>query len=75
MRKRVFTQNEVKKCIEELVGKNVSLKIHVGRNRFSTKSGKITSLYPSMFVLSSEEGNSVFPYSSVACKDVTINVE
>lgn len=74
MRKRVFTQNEVKKGIEGLIGKDVRLKINVGRNRFSEKNGKIVNLYPSMFVFSSDDGEKVFSYSSVACKDVTISV-
>lgn len=72
MRKRVYTQNDVKKSIERLVGKDVSLRIHVGRNRFSIKEGVIACLYPSMFVLKSDGGTSVYSYSAVACKDVTI---
>ena len=72
MRKRVYTQNDVKKSIERFVGKDVSLRIHVGRNRFSTKEGVIECLYPSMFVLKSDCGTSVYSYSAVACKDVTI---
>lgn len=75
MRKRVYTQSEVKKSVEALLGKDVTLKINGGRNRFSTKSGRIECLYPSMFSLKSVDGTSVFPYSAVACKDVTISVK
>ncbi len=71
MRKRTLNINEVKRDIEGLKGRNLSLSINKGRKKITKLSGEIIDLFPSVFTFRAAAGDIVsFSYSDVICGDI-----
>lgn len=71
LRKRVFTQNEVKAIVTKMQGELIKFKINLGRNKFKLLDGVVTNIYPAVFTVSQEDGTtSTFSYFDVACGTV-----
>ncbi len=62
---------DVKKKIEGLQGKALSVSVNKGRKKTVTFSGEIVALFPSVFTMRSREGDILsFSYSDVICGDI-----
>ena len=67
--------NETKEKIKNFYGKNVEVKVNLGRNKFVSYTGKITSVYPALFHVTPDEyfnGKTAFSYSEYMCGMVRI---
>lgn len=65
--------NKIRKMINELVGKNVVLKVNLGRNKEEIYGCIITKTYPSVFCVKVGEFTKSFSYCDVLTKAVIIN--
>lgn len=73
MRRRAVNIQEVKRKIEMLRGKNLSLAVNKGRNRITKLNGQIVDLFPSVFTFRASAGDLVsFSYSDIICGDIQI---
>ena len=73
MRRRAVNIQDVKRKIEMLRGKNLSLAVNKGRNRITKLDGQIVDLFPSVFTFRGEAGDLVaFSYSDIICGDIKI---
>lgn len=71
MRKRTSSISEVKKNIEGLKGRSLSLAINRGRKKIVRMDGVIVDLFPSVFTFKAAAGDLVsFSYSDVICGDI-----
>lgn len=65
----------VKKAIEKCLNEDVAVKVNLGRNKFVSYKGKITSVYPALFTVlpyGEFNGKTSFSYSEVCCGNVVI---
>jgi uncharacterized protein Veg len=65
----------VKKEIMSFKGEKVSVKVNLGRNKFVSFSGRLTSIYPALFTVSPTDdfkGKTSFSYAEVLCGNVAI---
>ncbi|MBQ9481152.1 MAG: Veg family protein [Clostridia bacterium] len=63
----------VKEKIKLLYGREVSVKVNLGRNKFANYMGKVTGIYPALFTVSPTEefrGKTTYSYSEVLCGNV-----
>lgn len=66
---------DVIKCdVKDLVGKTVSLKINIGRNRFDTILGVVEAVYPYLFTVKVVDELKTFSYVDLLTKNVVISV-
>ena len=74
MIKSTFNIQEIKDKVNQLQGKNISLKVNKGRNKIVSLTAIIDKVYPSMFVISPtcsvELDKNSYSYSDVLCGDV-----
>ena len=66
---------KIKKAIKEFQGKEVFVKVNLGRNKFSSYKGKIDGVYPSLFTVTPNHeylGKTNFSYAEVMCSQVII---
>ena len=65
-----------KEIIEKLQGKNVDVKVSLGRNKYVTFKGKLDGIYPALFTITPEDenyhGKTSYSYSEYLCGDVMI---
>lgn len=65
-----------KEIIEKLQGKNVDVKVSLGRNKYVTYKGKLDGIYPALFTVTPEDknfqGKTSYSYSEYLCGDVII---
>ena len=65
-----------KEIIEKLQGKNVDVKVSLGRNKYVTFRGKLDGIYPALFTVTPEDenyhGKTSYSYSEYLCGDVII---
>lgn len=66
---------ETKEKIKNFYGKDVEVKVNLGRNKFVSYTGKITSVYPALFQVTPDgyfNGKTAFSYSEYMCGMVRI---
>jgi uncharacterized protein Veg len=65
-----------KEIIEKLQGKNVDVKVSLGRNKYVTYKGRLDAIYPALFTVTPENndyhGKTSYSYSEYLCGDVII---
>ena len=65
----------IRKAIEKEKGKDVNVRVNLGRNKFVSYKGRITNVYLALFTVSSYgdfNGKTSFSYSEVCCGNVII---
>lgn len=65
----------LKQKIKHLYGKDVFVKVNLGRNKFVDFKGKVTGIYPSLFTVSPTDGftgKTTYSYSEMLCGGVRI---
>ena len=73
MRKVEFNLADIKSKIENLKGQGIDLEVNIGRKKIKQFTGKITSVYPSVFTFLDIDGNlKTYSYFDVLCGDVKI---
>ena len=64
-----------KEKVKSFSGKNVEVKVNLGRNKFASYKGKVTAVYPALFTVTPFEafnGKTSFSYSEFMCGAVDI---
>ncbi len=64
--------NTIKNEVENNIGKDVQITVYGMRNKNTTYVGKIKSLYPNIFAISTNIGDKCFTYADVCTGDVKI---
>ena len=64
--------SEAYQCIVSLIGKRVSVKVNVGRNKFEKFEGVVERVYPSLFTIYSNNLVKSYSYSDVVTKTIVI---
>ena len=65
----------IRKAIEKEKGKDVNVRVNLGRNKFVSYKGSITNVSPALFTVSPYgdfNGKTSFSYSEVCCGNVII---
>ena len=65
----------IRKAIEKEKGKDVNVRVNLGRNKFVSYKGRITNVYPALFTVSPYgdfNGKTSFSHSEVCCGNVII---
>lgn len=68
-----MTLFEVKKKLGQHLGKKVSIKYNLGRNKYEHYQVKIKELYDNIFLVESDLGIKSFSYSDVVTKTIRID--
>ena len=68
-----MTIYEIKKDLGDYLGKEVSIKYNLGRNKYESYRVKIKELYDNVFVVASNLGIKSFSYSDVVTHQVRID--
>lgn len=70
------TINSIKNSVCELMGKPVTVKLNLGRNRFVTFPATLNGVYPSLFTVQPDDknflGKTAYSYSEILCGRVRI---
>ncbi len=70
------TINSIKDAVKVLNGKDVTVKLNLGRNKFVTFPAIINGVYPSLFTVSPFDknflGKTAYSYSEILCGRVKI---
>lgn len=76
MIKANVTINSIKQSIKESFGKNVLVKLNLGRNKYVTFPAKLSGIYPSIFTVEPDDknflGKTSYSYSEILCGKVSI---
>lgn len=67
--------SKIKSAIAAIRGEEVRVKVALGRNKFVTYTGTLTSVYPALFTVrptSDFKGKTSFSYSEVMCGNVVL---
>lgn len=67
--------SSVKDAIRSFLNADVAVKVNLGRNKFVSYKGRVTSVYPALFTVSPYgdfSGKTSFSYSEVMCGNVVI---
>ena len=68
--------NDAKKAVNEFAGKDVEVKVNLGRNKELCYCGKLTGIYPALFKVSPFEkdfkGKTSYSYSEFLCGTVKL---
>lgn len=75
MIKSTSDMSKVKRAIAACRGEEVSVKVALGRNKFVTYSGTLTSVYPALFTVRPDgdfKGKTSFSYAEVMCGNVRL---
>ena len=68
-----MTLYEIKKNLSEYLGKEVSIKYNLGRNKYENYKVKIKELYDNVFLVENNMGIKSFSYSDVVAKTIKID--
>ena len=68
-----MTVYEIKKNLGECLGKEVSIKYNLGRNKYESYKVRIKELYDNVFLVENNLGIKSFSYSDVVTKQVKID--
>ena len=66
---------EIKERVKALYGKEVFVRVNLGRNKFADFKGKVTGIYPSLFTVSpldEYKGKTTYSYSEMLCGGVKL---
>ena len=66
--------DKIKKDINSLKGKNVKIKVNIGRNKYEYYEGIIIETYPFLFTIKAGGLVKSFSYADVLTKDVQLKV-
>ena len=76
MIKANLTINAIKDAVKALSGKDVTVKLNLGRNKFVTFPAIVNGIYPSLFTVSPFDknflGKTAYSYSEILCGRVKI---
>lgn len=67
--------SKIKSAIAAIRGEEVHVKVALGRNKFVTYTGTLTSVYPALFTVRPTgdfKGKTSFSYSEVMCGNVVL---
>ena len=65
----------IKTKLEPYVGKFIKIQYSLGRNKYEKYSGKITQLFPNVFLFEEENGNvKCFSYSDIITKTIRLGI-
>ena len=68
--------NSIKDMVEKLLGKDIIVKLNLGRNKFVTFPATLNGVYPSLFTVSPFDknflGKTTYSYSEILCGRVKI---
>lgn len=71
-----LTINSIKETINALSGKDVTVKLNLGRNKYVTFPAVVNGIYPSLFTVSPFDknflGKTAYSYSEILCGRVKI---
>lgn len=62
----------IKQKIEENKGKEVEVKLNIGRNKYEYFTGKIKEIYPFLFTIEKDNEIKSFSYSDVLTKTLVM---
>ncbi len=66
----------IKESVQKLLGKDVIVKLNLGRNKFVTFPATLSEVYPSLFTVSPYDknflGKTAYSYSEILCGRVKI---
>ncbi len=68
-----MTLYEIKKNLSEYLGKEVSIKYNLGRNKYENYKVKIKELYDNIFLVENNMGIKSFSYNDVVTKIIKID--
>lgn len=72
-----LTINSIKDAVKKLSGKDVTVKLNLGRNKFVTFPAVVSGVYPSLFTVSPFDknflGKTAYSYSEILCGRVKIS--
>ena len=70
------TINSIKDTVKALSGKDVTVKLNLGRNKFVTFPAVVNGIYPSLFTVRPDDknclGKTAYSYSEILCGRVRI---
>lgn len=66
--------NSVKLKLRSMVGKNVSVKVDIGRNKHEVYEGILYATYPAIFTIKVGDIIKSFSYNDVISKEVIITI-
>lgn len=70
------TISSIKRAVENLRGKDVIVKLNLGRNKYVTFPATLNGVYPSLFTVSPADknflGKTAYSYSEILCGRVKI---
>lgn len=66
--------DKVKNTINSFIGKNVKVKVNVGRNKYEYYEGVITNVYPYLFTISTNGIVKSVTYTDILTKDVQLKL-
>lgn len=76
MIKANLTINAIKDAVKALSGKDVTVKLNLGRNKFVTFPAVVNGIYPSLFTVSPFDknflGKTAYSYSEILCGRVKV---
>ena len=68
--------NSIKQAVQNLHGKDIIVKLNLGRNKFVTFPAVLNGVYPSLFTVSPADknflGKTTYSYSEILCGRVKI---
>lgn len=68
--------NSIKDTVEKLLGKDIIVKLNLGRNKYVTFPAILNGVYPSLFTVSPNDknflGKTTYSYSEILCGRVKI---
>ncbi len=68
--------SSIKEYVQALLGKDVIVKLNLGRNKFVTFPATLNEVYPSLFTVSPSDknfiGKTAYSYSEILCGRVKI---
>ncbi len=71
-----MTINAIKEKVKALSGKDVTVKLNLGRNKYVTFPATVNGIYPSLFTVSPFDknflGKTAYSYSEILCGRVKI---
>ncbi len=66
--------NFMRKKLEPYVGKSANIQYSLGRNKYEKYTGKITQLFPNVFLFEEVNGTvKCFSYSDILTKTIRLN--
>ena len=70
MIKNALSVTGTKEKVKSFSGKNVEVKVNLGRNKFTSYKGTVTAVYPALFTVTPMDtfnGKTSFSYSEYMC--------